>query len=106
VRLPRKRVLIRIVLYTIAFVWAAYGAINHWLAQRSADEIQEQQDAKIPAELRGMKSRLVTLPDGTTMKVFDLDRETLDAMVNTHTPAANTADASAPSTEPASAPAP
>ena len=83
-KLPRKGILVRIVIYGAGLAWAGYGAVHHWLDKREAERnMQTQQPADLPAQLQGLDSRELSLPDGSTMTVYELSQEQLDSMVGT-----------------------
>jgi hypothetical protein len=77
VKLPRKGNLIRIVIYGGAIAYLGYAAIMRCQAEQNLESqtIQDQLDAQ-----EGKPTRMITLPDGTQMPVYEITQDEYDAM--------------------------
>lgn len=69
-RLPRKGILIRIVIYGSLIGYFGWGAVKRYTAKRGADRAQTE----LREELEQHKST-VTLPDGSQQEIYEITPE-------------------------------
>jgi hypothetical protein len=69
VKLPPKRILIRIVLYVVIFSYLGWEAWSRYRAEQHAQDQAFKEKVKL---LVDHQPRSVTLPDGSQMPIFEL----------------------------------
>jgi len=78
--------LIRIVIYGGAIAYLGYGAIQHWMDQKSAEQESVASPQELsPFHMEGLDTKDYTLPDGSTMKVYEMTQEQADALMKNNT---------------------
>jgi hypothetical protein len=72
VELPRKGILIRIIIYGAALAFFGTGAIKRCLAEREAERAASRDTADLP-------TKRVTLPDGSEVEILELTEAQFEA---------------------------
>lgn len=76
-KLPRKGILIRIVIYGAALTFFGYGAIRKHLAEKEALEAAESD--VVETNLDDLPTKKVVMPDGRTVEVLEMTEEQFEA---------------------------
>ncbi len=76
-RLPRKGILIRIVIYGALLAFVLPPAIKRFFAEREAKQAVEQPDEG--PNLEGLQKKTIVGPDGKQMEYFELTPEEFEA---------------------------
>ncbi len=74
-RLPRKGILIRIVIYGGLLSYFGWQAINHYMDEKEAEE-----GAAAEVDSSGVPSRQYKLPDGRSVEVLEITPEQAEQM--------------------------
>ena len=74
-RLPRKGILIRLVIYGGLLSYFGWQALEHYFAEKEAEA-----GVAAGSEERGLPSRKVNLPDGRSVEVLEITPEQAEQM--------------------------